>query len=155
MVAVKIKHFTFFLFLSFLLFDFPLVSQAQQVSAAHYVNQPVAAVQVSGNSRVADDVIRLQVQTQPGDPFEPQKVSDDIKNIFLTGYFEQVSAKVKNSPSGIFLLFLVKEKPSIRAFKISGADKVSEKEIKEKIGFDENAFLDKSCLLYTSDAADE
>jgi len=139
------KLIKFFIFVSLLFFSVESVS-SQEVSGARFVKERVAAIEVRGNSKVADNVIRLQVKTQPGSLFNPSKVSNDIKNVYLTGFFDEVSAKVKRGASGVSLLFLVKEKPSIRNFEISGSDKVSEKVIKEKLGFDSQQFLDKRKL---------
>ncbi len=62
--------------------------------------QTVDDVAIRGNERVEDSTILLQVSTKPGEVFEQAKIEHDIKEIFKTGFFDQVSAKRESLGSG-------------------------------------------------------
>lgn len=47
-------------------------------------------VRVNNRSSVSDGKITDLVSTKAGDPFEPQKIADDVQRVYQTGYFETV-----------------------------------------------------------------
>ncbi len=69
-------------------------------------------VQVTGNLKTHDDVVLREIDIFPGDIFSSAKVMDSQRDIFQTGFFEDVRADYR--PAGeegdIDLVFDVKEK---------------------------------------------
>ncbi len=103
----------------------------------------IDALDVRGNSRVEAGTILLQVKTQPGETYSSQKVANDIKDIYRTGFFEQVSTKLERDGSKSVLVFQVVEKPAIRRVKFDGAKEIKEDKLKEKLNLGARFFLDK------------
>lgn len=100
----------------------------------------VRDVQVEGNSRVETSTISLQIHTKPGAPYDAARAADDVKNIYRTGFFDQVSVRV---PSEGVVVFVVTEKPSVRKVLIKGNEKVKEEKIKDKLNITSRFFLDR------------
>ncbi len=97
-------------------------------------------VNVEGNIRVEADAVRLHLKARPGDPYDPEVVSQDVKAIYRMGFFDDVKADL--SPDGV-LIYLVKEKPYIREVKFQGYDKISEDKIKTAFAISPRTILDR------------
>lgn len=122
------------------LFIFFLVFATYAVAAENAKGIRLTQIEVQGNERVDRGTILLQISSTIGDEFNPEKTEGDIKEIYRTGLFEQVQAKLDRS-SGL-LTFFVKEKPAIRNVLLEGNEEVGEDVLKEKLGINERRFLD-------------
>ncbi len=103
----------------------------------------VNEVRVRGNLRIEEDAIRLSVQAQQGQPFDPEVVDRDVKAIYRMGFFDDVSAGF--STQGI-LTYTVKERPYVRQVEILGNDKVSTEDIDAALGIRPRTALDAGRL---------
>ncbi len=103
----------------------------------------VTEVRVEGNLRVEEDAVRLSIQTQPGEPFDADRVDRDVKAIYRMGLFDDVSADF--SAAGV-LTYTVKERPYVRDVRILGNDKVSTEDIEAALGVQSRAALDTARL---------
>ena len=61
------------------------------------------------------------------------KTSEDIKNIFKMGYFDDVRAEIEPFEGGIRLIYIVKEKPAIVKIEFQGNKELDDPKLKEKI----------------------
>lgn len=76
------------------------------------------------NSRFADDVFRMNVQSRKGAVYDERVVNDDIKRLHSTGFFSDVVAETKKNPDGtIDLIFRIAPKAVIKEVKIIGNEK--------------------------------
>ncbi len=100
----------------------------------------VRQVEIQGNSRVETGTILLQVKTRAGGMYDPALAATDVKNIYRTGFFDQVSVAL---PGGGVVTFVVTEKPSVRKVIIKGNSEVKEEKIKEKLNITSRFFLDQ------------
>lgn len=107
--------------------------------AASLVNE----VRVQGNLRIEEDAVRLNIQAQPGQPFDQEVVDRDVKAIYRTGFFDDVSADF--SPEGV-LTYTVRERPYVKNVEILGNDKVSTDDIDAALGIRPRTALDASRL---------
>ncbi len=89
----------------------------------------IADVQVRGNDRIEAEAVKLNAKSKKGDLLRPELVSEDIKAIYKTGYFEKVEAEVSDSSGGKVLTFVVQENPTIQDMRITGNKKIKEKDI--------------------------
>lgn len=122
------------------------VADAQTVPA-HLSGQRISAVEIEGNSRIEDSTILLQVKSAPGTSLSSDQVATDIKNIYRTGFFEQVRGALRTEGgAGVRLVFLVSERPAIRQVLIEGNKEIESDEIKEKLNLGAKLFLDESKL---------
>ena len=95
-------------------------SLSDAISSRLFKREKIAEVRVVGNRRIEQDAIKRIVKTQPGDTFLAKNLSEDLKAIYSMGYFDDVRVESEDSSAGKIIIFVVKEKPTIRHIYIKG-----------------------------------
>jgi outer membrane protein insertion porin family len=92
---------------------------------------------VSGASRVDTAAIRSTSALATGTQHSVHDIQTAIKALYATAQFDDVQIVCHVSPSNgkASLVIEVKERPILAAYKVVGADKVSPKDVKEKLSF--------------------
>ncbi|MCK4226359.1 outer membrane protein assembly factor BamA [candidate division WOR-3 bacterium] len=69
-------------------------------------------IDIAGNSKTYDKVIRRNLTVYPGELFHREELIDSQRNLFRLGYFEDLSLNVENpgSADSVNLVFSIKEK---------------------------------------------
>jgi outer membrane protein insertion porin family len=93
---------------------------AQDLSVTILKRQKILSVEVSGNQRIEADAVKRVVKTQPGDIYNLEKLSADLKAIYAMGYFDDVQVIAETQPEGKMVVFKIKEKPTLRSIRFSG-----------------------------------
>lgn len=120
------------------------------VGQAHAADEPsaggsnfqVVRVQFRGNRKVEDDAMRVNMRTVPGLALTSDIIREDVRAIWRMGYFEDVSVETTEVPGGLNVIFVVKEKPSIRKIYVSGHDEVGLSKINEVLDIKKEQILD-------------
>ncbi|PIQ82406.1 MAG: outer membrane protein assembly factor BamA [Candidatus Omnitrophica bacterium CG11_big_fil_rev_8_21_14_0_20_64_10] len=116
-------------------------------SAAPAASQEtVVAVEVEGNAIVATTTILTRIRTRPGDAFNNDTVNEDIKRLYGTGFFADVTADIRPYREGKMVRFIVKERPVIGSIIITGARHFRESKLKETMKLKEQELLDRRTL---------
>lgn len=89
----------------------------------------IRAIDVQGNHSVAADTIRATIQSRPGEPVNPEKISHDIKALFALGQFMDVRIE----EVGGILKIVVRERPTIRDIKFEGNHKFKASALKDDL----------------------
>ena len=110
------------------------------------VQQEVIEILVSGNQRIEEEAIRVNLKTKIGEPFSSSQIRDDIKNIYKSGWFSDVQVDLEEKPEGVIVTFIVTELPLVRAVKISGNKKLDEKDLRELVEIKPRSVLDRKSL---------
>lgn len=71
----------------------------------------ISRIEVQGNHRISEKVIRACISSQPAQPLDPAKVDRDIKAIYHLGAFRRVLASALDDGDEKILLITVDEKP--------------------------------------------
>lgn len=106
----------------------------------------IKGIEVSGNRRVDDVAVTNKLTSKAGEEFSADNVNKDIKALYGTGYFEDISVDLTETASGKIMTFIVTETPFVKAVEITGNKKVDASKIKEVLTVKENAILDRSSL---------
>lgn len=115
----------------------PLLSIAQD----HY---SVRGVEFVGNQRVDSLALKAQLKTQSG-ALTSEQISEEVKALYKTGFFEQVTASlVPSADGGAIVRYTVVEKPVVRKVFIKGNKDVDEDNLREVLSFDSRRFLDRN-----------
>lgn len=120
------------------LFPVLLAVHAQYALAAPIISE----VNVQGNKRVETGTVLLQVTSQAGREVNPDILDADVKQIFRTGFFSDVSSSLTRTPNGVLVTFNVKERAAIREVKIKGNESVTDDTLKDKLNVGARRFLD-------------
>ena len=104
---------------------------------------------ILGNRRIETELIRSSIMVSKGDMLSSSAVSDDIKNIFKLGYFDDVVAEIDKTEDGIILIYKLKEKPVIVDIRINGNDEISTENITEVLSINEGQIVEITDLNNT------
>ena len=63
---------------------------AQDLSVTILKRQKILCVEVTGNQRIEADAVKRVVKTKPGDVYNLEKLSADLKAIYAMGYFDDI-----------------------------------------------------------------
>ncbi len=103
-------------------------------------------IAVAGNRRVDTEAIAKKIASRQGEAFSSDTVKDDIRNIYATGYFDDVSASLSDTASGRVLTFTVKELPYIRRIEFRGNSNIKEERLTDAVTLKTNRVLDRVVL---------
>ena len=105
----------------------------------------VSKIEVQGNRIIDEAAVKLRVTSMPGEPVNAAKVDNDIKELYKTGYFENVEARegYRSNEPGKVLVFVVSERPTIRNVYLEGNKAVSDESFKDKMGGSIRRFYDE------------
>ena len=70
--------------------------------------------------------------THPGDTYDPATIERDFNSLWNTGYFENLQIAREDTPKGIVLDIIVKEKPTIREINYKGLNSVSTSDVLDR-----------------------
>ena len=95
-----------------------------------------------GNRKVEDDALQVNLRTVPGATLTQDMLREDVRAIWRMGFFEDVQVEATNVPGGVAVVFVLKEKPSIRKIFVSGHDEVGLTKINEVLDLKKEQILD-------------
>src|SRR4030043_214726 len=95
--------------------------------------EDIYKIVILGNVKTEEGVFRGAIKSQEGSPFSVERVREDLRSIFDLGYFTDVQVDIKSTPQGKEVIFIMVEKPSLKALLITGNEKVKLEDIKEKM----------------------
>ena len=102
----------------------------------------ISEITISGNKRVETELIDLNIKTKPEDIYNLEKLRDDLKNVYRLGYFENVYLETEEKNGKIHVFFVLDEKPVIIDLRLSGNDKVKEKDLNTVLTIREGEIID-------------
>ncbi len=91
------------------------------------------SIGVRGNVRVPEAVIRGYAALTPGVQLSFRDVQRSIKAVFATGQYDDVKIVCSQAGGKNVLVVEVKERPVLQSFKVIGVDRVSAKDIKDRL----------------------
>jgi outer membrane protein insertion porin family len=110
----------------------PTVDQlAGRIAEALKQQRAIAQIKVKGNRALGKDFVLMRLSIREGDVYNPEKINRDVKELYKTGYFRDVTVRVQDTPQGKEVVFEVKEKPLIRDIVVKGTDAVDKDDILE------------------------
>ena len=75
---------------------------------------------VKDNRTISSDTIFSKVKTKAGDPFSQEVLNEDLKRLYATEYFTDVSIDVEDYEDGVRVTFIVEEKSVIDTISFRG-----------------------------------
>jgi len=81
----------------------------------------VTAIEIRGNKVISESVIMSKIKTRVNQPYYSKVARDDIKRLYATGFFSDISVDLEEDKAGgIKVIFTVKEKPIINKIDFEG-----------------------------------
>ncbi|MCF7916557.1 MAG: outer membrane protein assembly factor BamA [Candidatus Omnitrophica bacterium] len=125
------------------------------ISLFSYAQDQISEIKIQGNNLVSDAKIVSEIKAKAGQPYNENIVNEDIKNLYQTGFFKEVSTETKKDPEGIVLIFKVKEKSVINKIIVEGQRYVRKKQILDEINLKEGSFVDEYRLKQAAKKIDD
>ena len=86
--------------------------------------------------------MRVNLRTVPGASLTQDMLREDVRAIWRMGFFEDVQVEANNDPGGVAVVFVLKEKPSIKKIYVAGNDEVGLTKINEVLDIKKEQILD-------------
>jgi len=94
----------------------------------------VERVDVTGNTSIATDTIRVYLGITPGQPYDPGKIRANFPNLWQTGLFDDIQVDAEPGDSGgVVIKVTVVERPRIGAVEYRGNKALSNTQILEAL----------------------
>ena len=91
-------------------------------------------VVVAGNRRVAtEDIAGYLQQMRPGKPFSPEGLAKDVREMWDSGYFEDIAADLSIKDGQVSLRILVRERPNVKTLEFTGNEKIEKDDLTEAL----------------------
>ncbi|MFH2145640.1 MAG: outer membrane protein assembly factor BamA [Candidatus Omnitrophota bacterium] len=116
---------------------------AGSVFAQGSAKRIVRKVEVLNNKVVSVQTILSKLQTRPDREYSAVALSDDIKRLYATGLFDDVSAEVADIETGVKVIFKVKEKPILDEIVFTGQKKIKKSRLLSKMKVKKNEIFDQ------------
>ncbi len=95
---------------------------------------PIAKVVLAGNRRIAsEDIAGLLQQMRPGKTFTPEGLAKDVREMWDSGYFEDIEVDLNRKDDGVYLRILVRERPTIKTIEFVGNEKIDKDDLTEAL----------------------
>jgi outer membrane protein insertion porin family len=104
-------------------------------------SETILKIEVTGNERIDTGFIVNAIKTKENTPYDLDKIREDMKNIYKTGFFSDIQIDVKDTDKGKIVTFVVVERPPIKAIYLSGNKKIKTASLIEKLKIRSNTVL--------------
>ncbi len=119
-------------------------SLAQEISQDSKTR--ITEITVEGNNAVSTDTVLSRLRTRTGMEFMQKTVNEDIKSLYATGFFTDVSAKAEDYRGGVRLIFTVLEKSVVGKIIFQGNKIYRDELLKKQIDTKELDVLNRRVL---------
>ncbi len=116
----------------------PLIPASDAESAR---GLPILAIEVAGNQRVATEDVLTYLREKPGQLFRPEELTRDVRELWDSGYFDDIVVDMSRSDDGVRLRFIVRERSNIKQVTFDGNAQIDTDKIEEAIEVKANTIL--------------
>jgi len=104
----------------------------------------VTAIEIKGNKSISTNTIISKMKTKIGAPFQDNIISDDLKRLYLLGFFSDIKIDTEDYKKGLRVVVTVTERPIISKITFEGMRRITLKDekIKEQLKSKESQYLD-------------
>jgi outer membrane protein insertion porin family len=107
---------------------------------------PIRQISVSGNRRIAESDVLAYLKLKAGGTFDPAELTRDVRELWRSGFFDEVEVDLKQQADGVTLRFLVRERPSIKAVEFEGNTEIEDEDLTEAVEVKPNTILSRPAL---------
>ena len=110
---------------------FPTPAAAQLPPQVKVISIGVSNV---GPQSVSESLVRANIRIKEGDSFNRNSVDDDVRNLYSTGYFDNIRVAEERRADGMALLYIVWPRLKVTDVLFTGNKKYSSSKLMKKIG---------------------
>jgi len=130
------------IFFLFLIFSLILGISQNQLQAKEA--SLVTAIEIKGNKSISTNNIVSKMKTRIGSPYQENVISDDLKRLYLLGFFSDIKIDTEDYKDGIKVIVSVVERPIIEKIIFTGISHITmrDEKLKEELKSKETQYLD-------------
>ncbi len=95
--------------------------------------QPIVRIEITGLRRVTKEDAQNFMNERPGQPFNPELMSRDARELWDSGFFDDVEVDLEREAGGVVLRFVLSERPTIRAVEFFGNTELESDKLQEAL----------------------
>jgi len=128
--------------------DEPALGQEVSLPSKDTPVKLVTAVEIKGNKNISTNTIISKMKTRVGSPYQENIISDDLKRLYLLGFFSDIKIDSEPYKEGVKVIITVAERSVIEKITFSGIRRLTmrEEKIKESLKSKEGQYLDYPSL---------
>ena len=122
----------------------PVLGEGTTLSPEETPPKLVTGIEIKGNKSISSNTIISKIKTKMGSPYQETVVSDDLKRLYLLGYFSDIKIDTEVYKDGLKVIITVTERPIIEKIAFSGINRLTMREdkLKETLKSKETQYLD-------------
>jgi outer membrane protein insertion porin family len=93
----------------------------------------IERIQVEGNRKVSRETIQFYMKSREGGVYDPEKLKEDFKSLWDTGFFENIRIEEENGERGKIVRLIVSENPLIASVTYKLNKKIKQGDITDKL----------------------
>jgi outer membrane protein insertion porin family len=108
--------------------------------------QPIQQIDLVGGRKVSKDDFLTYLREHVGQPFAPEALTRDVRELWDSGFFDDLSVDLDRTDRGVALRFIVRERPTVRAIEYSGNSELDDEKLNEGLEVKANTILSRPAL---------
>jgi outer membrane protein insertion porin family len=124
----------------------PPANETAAAPSPDETTKQVNLIDIKGNKTISTAVILAKIKSRVGQDYLQNVISDDIKRLYNTGYFSDVSIDREDYKDGFKLIFILTEKPIIEKITFSKTRFIRERKLRLTIKSKEGDFFDEKII---------
>jgi outer membrane protein insertion porin family len=101
----------------------------------------IATIRVAGNRRITSEDILAYLTEKPGQTFSPEALTKDVRELWNSGFFDDIEVDLERETGGVSLRFLVRERPNISEIEFEGNTEIDSEDLTEAIEVKANSII--------------
>jgi outer membrane protein insertion porin family len=102
---------------------------------------PILRIVVSGNRRITPEDVVTYLRERSGQEFVPEVLTQDVRELYGSGFFDDIEVDLERLSEGVVLRFQVRERPSVSAVTFEGNTEIENDDLIEGIELKTNTIL--------------
>ncbi len=108
--------------------------------------QQILEIDVVGNRRISRDDVLAYLHEKAGERFTPEVLAQDVRELWASGFFDDIEIDLERLDTGLRLRFVVREKPSVAEVQFVGNDEVDTEDLEEAIEVKADTILSQPAI---------
>lgn len=106
----------------------------------------VSTIAVDGNRRIADDDVRSYLKLRVGQPFAPEALTQDVRELYESGFFDDIEVDLEVVNDAVVLRFVVRERPTIASVTFQGNSEIDDDDLTEAVEIKSSTVLSQPAV---------
>ena len=106
----------------------------------------IARIEVRGARALEEETIRSLIGSKVGQEYSADRVSDDIRSLYASGFIREVTVEREDEAGGVALIYTIQEKPIVHEVKYEGNKAINDEDLKGIIDIKPRSVYDPARL---------